>query len=85
MFTNVNVDVCKTPGCKNLGILNSPDYLYQGKEVLCRECGFLFPVISEKALNLFRHTVNRTWKGLVRQCADCGSTSLKKIWLFIAR
>lgn len=78
MFTNVNVDVCKTPGCKNLGILNSPDYLYQGKEVLCRECGFLFPVISEKALNLFRHTVNRTWKGLVRQCADCGSTSLKK-------
>lgn len=25
MFTNVNVDCCKTPGCKNLGLLNSQD------------------------------------------------------------
>lgn len=78
MFANVNVDCCKTLGCKNLGVLHSPDYLYQGKEVLCRECGFLFPVISEKALNLFRHTVNRTWKGLLKQCPGCGSTSLKR-------
>lgn len=59
MFANINVDCCKTPGCKNLGVLNSPDYVRQGKDVLCRECGFLFPVISAGALNLFRHTVNR--------------------------
>lgn len=44
MFANINVDCCKTPGCKNLGVLNSPDYVRQGKDVLCRECGFLFPV-----------------------------------------
>lgn len=31
MFTNVNVDCCKTPGCKNLGLLNSQDYIAQGK------------------------------------------------------
>ncbi|EOY4491093.1 cytoplasmic protein [Salmonella enterica subsp. enterica serovar Infantis] len=78
MFANINVDCCKTPGCKNLGVLNSPDYVRQGKDVLCRECGFLFPVISAGALNLFRHTVNRGWKGLVKQCPACGSTSLKK-------
>lgn len=78
MFANINVDCCKTPGCKNLGILNSPDYVRQGKDVLCRECGFLFPVIAAGALNLFRHTVNRTWKGLVKQCPACGGTSLKK-------
>lgn len=78
MFANVNVDCCKTSGCKNLGVLNSPDYLYQGKDVLCRECGFLFPVISETALNLFRHTVNWSWKGLIKQCPRCGSTSLKR-------
>ncbi|MDI8751070.1 cytoplasmic protein, partial [Salmonella enterica subsp. enterica serovar Montevideo] len=54
MFANINVDCCKTPGCKNLGVLNSPDYVRQGKDVLCRECGFLFPVISAGALNLFR-------------------------------
>lgn len=78
MFANINVDCCKTPGCKNLGVLNSPDYVRQGKDVLCRECGFLFPVISAGALNLFRHTVNRGWKGLVKQCSACGSTSLRK-------
>ncbi|CTS86737.1 Uncharacterised protein [Escherichia coli] len=39
MFTNVNVDCCKTPGCKNLGLLNSQDYIAQGKNILCRECG----------------------------------------------
>ncbi|MDI5530810.1 hypothetical protein, partial [Salmonella enterica] len=36
MFSHINVDACKTPGCKNLGILGSPDYLPQGKNVLCR-------------------------------------------------
>ncbi len=42
MFTNVNVDCCKTPGCKNLGLLNSQDYIAQGKNILCRECGYFF-------------------------------------------
>ena len=46
MFTNVNVDCCKTPGCKNLGLLNSQDYVAQGKNILCRECGYLFPVMD---------------------------------------
>ena len=78
MFTNINVDYCKTVGCKNLGILSSPDYVLQGKNILCRECGFQFPIISEKTLNLFRHTVNRAWKGIVKQCPGCGSTLLKK-------
>lgn len=27
MFANINVDCCKTPGCKNLGVLNSPDVM----------------------------------------------------------
>ncbi len=54
MFSHINVDACKTPGCKNLGILESPDYLPQGKNVLCRACGFLFPIISARSLNLFR-------------------------------
>lgn len=40
MFSQINVDVCKTPDCKNLGVFNSPDYLAQGKNILCRECGF---------------------------------------------
>lgn len=31
MFSHINVDACKTPGCKNLGILGSPDYLPQEK------------------------------------------------------
>ncbi len=31
MFSNVNVDCCKTLGCKNLGVLNSVDYVAQGK------------------------------------------------------
>lgn len=43
MFSHINVDACKTPGCKNLGILESPDYLPQGKNVLCRACGFFVP------------------------------------------
>ena len=78
MFTNVNVDCCKTPGCKNLGVLNSQDYIAQGKNILCRECGYLFPVISERSLNLYRNGVNHSWRGLVQQCSACGSTSLKK-------
>ncbi|MDK8106112.1 cytoplasmic protein, partial [Klebsiella pneumoniae] len=57
MFTNVNVDCCKTPGCKNLGLLNSQDYVAQGKNILCRECGYLFPVISEQSLNIYRNIV----------------------------
>ncbi|EEW2008416.1 cytoplasmic protein, partial [Escherichia coli] len=78
MFTNVNVDCCKTPGCKNLGLLNSQDYIAQGKNILCRECGYLFPVISERSLNIYRNRVNHSWRGLVPQCSACGSTSLKK-------
>lgn len=78
MFANINVNYCKTLGCKNFGILDSPDYLIQGKDVLCRECGFLFPVISSASLNLFRHNANRPWKGLIRQCPGCGGRSLKK-------
>lgn len=34
MFSQVNVDSCKTPGCKNLGVLNSPDYQNQEKCVM---------------------------------------------------
>ncbi|MDG1641316.1 IS1 family transposase [Klebsiella huaxiensis] len=78
MFNDVNVDSCKTPGCKNMGVLNSPDYIYQGNNILCRECGFLFPPISAKSLNAFRRTVNQGWKGLIKQCPGCGSFSLKR-------
>ena len=78
MFSRINVDVCKTPDCKNLGVFNSPDYLEQGKNILCRECGFFFPIISERSLNLFRQSVNQSWKGLVKVCPTCGSSSLKK-------
>lgn len=78
MFSHINVDVCKTPGCKNLGVMNSPDYVVQGNNVLCQECGFLFPIISVKSLNTFRYAVNRSWKGIVRQCPGCGCTSLKR-------
>ena len=78
MFNDVNVNSCKTPGCKNLGVLNSPDYLRQGENILCRECGFLFPPISAISLNAFRRTVNQGWKGLVKQCPGCGSVSLKR-------
>ncbi|KKA51174.1 putative cytoplasmic protein [Salmonella enterica subsp. salamae] len=78
MFSHINVDACKTPGCKNLGILESPDYLPQGKNVLCRACGFLFPIISARSLNLFRQAANQSWKGLVKSCPHCGGSSLKK-------
>lgn len=78
MFYRINVDACKTLDCKNMGILNSPDYLTQGKNILCRECGFLFPIISERSLNLYRHSVNRVWQGLIKVCPCCGSSSLKK-------
>ena len=78
MFNDVNVDSCKTPGCKNMGVLNSPDYICQGNNILCRECGFLFPPISAKSLNAFRRTVNQGWKGLIKQCPGCGSFSLKR-------
>lgn len=78
MFVQINVDCCKTIGCKNLGILNSPDYVLQGNNVLCRGCGFAFPIISERSLNRFRQAANHPWKGLIRQCPTCGGTSLKK-------
>lgn len=78
MFANINVDCCKTLGCKNFGILNSPDYIIQDKDILCRECGFLFPVISATSLNLFRQSANRPWRGLVKQCPRCGGHSLRK-------
>lgn len=78
MFENINVNCCKTLGCKNFGILVSPDYLMQGKDVLCRACGFLFPVISSTSLNLFRQSANRSWKGLIKQCPNCGGRLLKK-------
>ncbi|MFV0263005.1 MAG: cytoplasmic protein [Kluyvera sp.] len=78
MFTPINVDVCKTPDCKNLGVMNSPDYVVQGSNVLCQECGFLFPIISTKSLNTFRTAVNRPWKSVARQCPGCGGTSLKR-------
>lgn len=78
MFSHINVDCCKTLGCKNLGLMDSPDYLRQGNNVLCRECGYLFPVISEQSLNIFRHAVNRTWRGVIKQCPHCGGTTLKK-------
>ncbi len=78
MFNHLNVNCCKTIGCKNVGVLQSPDYQPHGDNILCRECGFLFPLISENALNSFRMLVNKQWKGLVRQCPDCGGTSLKR-------
>lgn len=79
MFTNVNVDCCKTPGCKNTGLLNSEDYVAQGKNILCRECGYLFPVISEQSLNIYRNIVNHSRRGLICQCSTCGGTSLKNM------
>lgn len=78
MFKHINVNSCKTVGCKNIGVLESPDYQPLGENVLCRECGFLFPLIAETALNAFRGAVNYPWKGLLRQCPDCGGTSLKR-------
>ena len=78
MFESINVNCCKTLGCVNFGILNSPDYLMQGKDVLCRACGFLFPVISSISLNLFRQSANRSWRGLIKQCPNCGGKWLKK-------
>lgn len=78
MFSWVNVDSCKTPGCKNVGVLNSPDYQHQGRNILCRACGFLFPIISERSLNRFRQSVNQAWKGLIKSCPYCGGISLKK-------
>ena len=78
MFTNINVDYCKTLGCKNMGILNSPDYVLQGESILCQECGFQFPVISATALNLYRHATNQVWKGVIKLCPSCGSNQLKK-------
>lgn len=77
MFNAVNVDCCKTPGCKNMGVINSSDYIKQGNDILCRECGFLFPVISAAALNTFRFAMNHPWRGLIKQCPYCGSMSLK--------
>lgn len=85
MFTNVNVDCCKTPGCKNLGLLNSQDYVAQGKNILCRECGYLFPVISEQSLNIYRNIVNHSWRGLICQCSTCGEHVPQKIWIFCTR
>lgn len=81
MFSHINVDACKTPGCKNLGILGSPDYLPQGK-MFSVERAVLFPIISARSLNLFRQAANQPWKGLVKSCPHCGGTSLKKIWIF---
>lgn len=78
MFSRINVDACKTSGCKNLGVLNSPDYSVQGKYVLCRACGFLFPLISERSLNLFRQSANQLWSGLIKVCPGCGGATLKK-------
>lgn len=77
MFSAVNVDCCKTPGCKNMGVINSSDYITRGNDILCRECGFLFPVISSAALNTFRYAMNHPWKGLIKQCPYCGSIGLK--------
>ncbi len=75
----VNVDCCKTPGdAKTWGLLNSQDYVAQGKNILCRVCGYLFPVISEQSLNIYRNIVNHSWRGLICQCSTCGGTSLKK-------
>lgn len=42
MFSQVNVDSCKTPGCKNLGVLNSPDYQNQGKMCYAGHVVFIF-------------------------------------------
>lgn len=78
MFGHHDVDCCKTFGCKNLGILNSPDYQPQGKDILCRECGFTFPRISRHSLNVFRTAVNKEWKGLIKQCPFCGGTAFKR-------
>lgn len=47
MFANINVDCCKTPGCKNLGVLNSPDYVRQEKMFFVGNvvsCFLLFPL-----------------------------------------
>lgn len=83
MFVNINVDCCKMLGCKNLGVLNSLDYVCQGKDVFCWECGFLFFVIFVGVLNFFCYMVNWGWKGLVKQCFVCGSILLKKYGFLI--
>lgn len=31
MFSHINVDACKTPGCKNLGILGAQTIYRKGK------------------------------------------------------
>ncbi|HEX4500312.1 MAG TPA: cytoplasmic protein [Scandinavium sp.] len=72
MFKQRNVNCCKTYGCKNLGVLNSPSYQQQGQRVLCLECGFYFPVIGEHALNSFKKQVNKGYQGLISLCPACG-------------
>lgn len=43
MFSWVNVDSCKTPGCKNVGVLNSSDYQHQGEKYTLPGLRFSLP------------------------------------------
>lgn len=72
IFRYTDVNACKTFGCPNFGVLNSPLYALRGQNILCQACGFHFPVISAAALNAFKLQVNRSYQGLIWACAHCG-------------
>ena len=68
-------------GMQNLGLLNSGDYIAQGKNILCRGMQF-FPVISERSLNIYRNRVNHSWRGgWFHNVPACGNFISEKVWV----
>lgn len=72
IFRYTDVNSCKTFGCRNFGVLNSPSYAQRGENILCQACGFHFPVISAAAFNAFKAQTNRGYHGVVWACPYCG-------------
>lgn len=57
----------------------------QGKNILCRECSYLFPVISEQSLNIYRNIVNHSWRKFWLPMFNLQSYVPQKIWIFCTR
>ncbi|WP_223271320.1 cytoplasmic protein [Buttiauxella sp. B2] len=49
-------------------------YQKSGLNILCLECGFSFPVISARALNVFKAQVNKGYQGIILSCPHCGKS-----------
>jgi len=72
-----NFNCCKTVGCKNFGVIDSPDYIYKSRRlgylsIECKACGSNPPWINNRLVNdLLQEKLELQFGRKLTGCPDC--------------